>query len=162
MRKLLVITFIFFFSLSLRIWNLDKMGRTWDEGAYVELGYKYIALLKKRDFKNDYWYKQSDEPPLARYVYGFLGQWDISHFDKNGNPIFKYDLTSARLVAVLLSSLSTVLVVVIGWSYISAFVGISAGFIFSMLPFFVGLSQLATLESFVMFFYKWIVNFHSD
>lgn len=129
------------------------MGRTWDEGAYVEIGYKLIQLAKKGDFTNSYWYKTSDAPPLVRYAYGLISQFDVDHFLKNGDAVFKYDLTVSRVLSVVVSSLASVTVLLIGWQFVSRFVGIIAAIIFTMLPFFLGLSQLATLESFVMLFF---------
>ena len=152
MNKWFIVLLIFLFSTILRLWNLNQMGRTWDEGAYVEMGYRFVQLIQKGDFTNSYWYKTSDAPPFARYVYGLVGQLDISH----------YDYTFSRLVSVLLSSLSTAIVTLIGWKYVSSFVGITAGLIFATLPFFLGFSQLATLESFIMFFFTASVYYFLD
>lgn len=129
------------------------MGRTWDEGAYIIDGYNLVELARKGDFSNQKWYNNPDHPPLARYFYGLASHLDVEKFDKLGNPIFKYDWTFSRLVAVLFSSLSVVLVVIIGFRYISLFAGITAGLVLAMLPVFLGYSQIATLESLILFFF---------
>lgn len=129
------------------------MGRTWDEGAYVEIGYKFIQLAKKGDFSNPLWYKTSDEPPFARYAYGLISKFDVDHILKNEDAIFKYNLTASRILSAIVSSLASVIVLLIGWQFVSKFVGVIASIIFTMLPFFLGLSQLATLESFIMLFF---------
>lgn len=147
-----VIIIIFLFAFSFRLWNLNEMGRVWDEPGYIETGYKFVKLLEKKDFANPYWYKEPDHPPLAKYIYGLGAQLDYIT-DKNGVPIFTYDFNYARLMSVIFSSLAVVLVMLFGWKYISPFVGISAGLIFSLLPIFLGYSQLASLESIRMFFY---------
>jgi len=149
--KLLTALFIFVFAVSLRLWNIDKMGRTWDEDSQVELGYKFVKLIENRDFTNPLW-QYPYHPPLTKYLYGWAAQYDISGY-KNGNPMFSYDWTHSRLVSVLFGSLTSVLVLLIGWSYLSPFVGTISAVIFSMLPFFLGLSQLATIESVLIFFF---------
>lgn len=129
------------------------MGRTWDEGAYIIDGYSLVELARKGDFSNQKWYNNPDHPPLARYLYGLASHLDVEKFDKLGNPIFKYDWTFSRLVAVLFSSLSVALVTLIGFRYVSLFGGITAGLILAMLPVFLGYSQIATLESLILFFF---------
>lgn len=153
MNKLLIVLFIFLFSLGLRLWNLNQMGRTWDEGAYIIDGYNLVELARKGDFSNQKWYNNPDHPPLARYFYGLASHLDVEKFDKLGNPIFKYDWTFSRLVAVMFSSLSVALVTLIGFRYISLLAGITAGLVLTMLPVLLGYSQIATLESLVLFFF---------
>ncbi|MDO8660114.1 MAG: phospholipid carrier-dependent glycosyltransferase [Candidatus Parcubacteria bacterium] len=149
----IIVLSIFIFALSFRLWNLNAMGRTWDESAYVEKGHEYINLFKNSDFKNKYWYELSDAPPLARYVYGLFGSFDIDHFSSSNQPVFKYDYTFSRLISAIAGSISAVFVFLIGLKYFSGFVGVTAAIIFSMIPIFLGLSQLATLESFIMLFF---------
>lgn len=151
MKKFIIILLIFSFSLSLRFWNLDKMGRTWDERDYVEVGYKFDKLIIKGDILNNYFYEWVDEPPLARYIYGAFSVFDTTTSNNHGNVSFKYDYTHARIASALISSLSVIAVVLLAFEYISIFVGISAGIILSMLPIFLGFSQIATLESFLFF-----------
>ncbi len=134
---------IFLFAVVLRLWNLNQMGRTWDEMVQLVKGHQFIELIKKGDFANSFWYQNPDHPPLKDYTYGLAGYLDQG----------QYDLTYSRLVSVLFSSLSVALVVLIGWEFISPFVGIAGGVILAMLPFFLGLSQLVTIESPLMFFF---------
>lgn len=149
--KILVILFIFLFAASLRMWNIDKMGRTWDEDSQVELGYKFVRLIENRDFSNPLW-QYSYHPPLSKYLYGWAAQYDVIEY-KDGKPIFNYDWSNARLISVLFSSLTAVLILLIGWKYLSPFIGFVSAIIFSMLPFLLGLSQLATIESVLIFFF---------
>ncbi|HYM65390.1 MAG TPA: phospholipid carrier-dependent glycosyltransferase [Candidatus Sulfotelmatobacter sp.] len=150
--KFLVILFVFLFSFVLRLWNLNKVGRTWDEGAYVEIGNSMVYQLQKGNFSSPLFYETTDAPPLARYMYGIASKLDVSYYN-NGVPFFNYDYTYSRLVSVFFSSLSVAVLVLFGIEFISFFVGVSAGIILSMLPFFLGLSQLATLESMLFFFF---------
>lgn len=147
-----MILFIFLFSLSLRLWNINEMGRTWDETEYVEPGYRYIELLKKRDFDNSYFYTTYNHPPLVKYLYGISSHFDLEKISQ-GKPIFRYDLTYSRILSAILFSLGVSIVVLIGWKVFSQTVGIFAGVILAMLPFSLGLSQLVTTESLKIFIY---------
>lgn len=139
---------IFFFTFSVRLLTLNRIGKTWDEGAYVELGHKYVELAIKHDFSNPYWYLQSDHPPLARYIYGLASVFDTH---KNRNEVeFNTSYTASRTTSAIIGSLTVVFIVLIGYEYFSPFVALSSGLIFALIPFFVGLSQLGTLESPIM------------
>lgn len=154
MNKLLVILIIFLFSISLRLWNLNQMGRAWDEQEYLEPGYRMIELFMKGDFDNPFFYTTYNHPPLVKYLYGIAAHLDVERIDKNGNPFFHYDLTYSRLLSATVSSLSVILIVLIGWHISSRFVGIAAGIVLAAMPFFLGLSQLVTAESFIMLFFS--------
>lgn len=151
--KIAVLSLLFIFSMTLRIWNLNEAGRTWDEPAYAEPGGKIIKLIVNGDFNNNFLYTYLDHPPLARYFYGIASQFDIDHFTSNGDPVFKYDYAFSRLTSSFIFSLSVVLVTLIGWQYVSMLAGVTSGIILAMMPFSLGLSQLATLESFIIFFF---------
>lgn len=151
--KLLAIFFVLIFAFSLRIWNLNEMGRTWDEPFYVEQGYKIVDAVKKRDFNNSILYTDPDPPIVAKYLYGLADHLNIGKIIPCNHQLCEYDFTSGRLVSALFASLTVLLVVLIGLEYISFFTGISAGIIFSMLPIFLGLSQLVVIESILTFFF---------
>lgn len=154
---------IFIFSLTLRIWNLNAAGRWSDEPALVEKGYILVNLIKNKDFSNPFWYKEgSDHPPLSMYFYGLFSQKDLIKYDPKlassfwihrGAPLFNYDLTYARLVSVLVSSLAVLLVFLIAYRYFSLFSAITSSVILAMLPHFLGYSQLITYESWVELFF---------
>ena len=138
------------------------MGRTWDEMVQITKGFYFFQLVRKGDFSSSFWYSYPDHPPLKDYIYRLTSGLDYKGFDFNrksmilgqkGTPVYRYDLTYSRLMSVLASSLTVVLVALFGWNYISSFVGVSAGMIFAMLPFFLGLSQLVTIESLLVFFF---------
>jgi 4-amino-4-deoxy-L-arabinose transferase-like glycosyltransferase len=154
---------LFLFAIILRLWNLNMMGRTWDEQNIVEKGYNLVQLALNKDFSNPFWYDNPDHPPLSNYLYGVASVGDFVRFDKNeiisfrsspyGAGIFHYDFAFTRLVSVFFSSLAVVLVFLIGARYISLFVGITAGIILAMMPHFLGYSQLVTHESLITFFF---------
>lgn len=160
MNKLLVVLLIFLFSILLRIWNLNEIGRTWDEAEYAEPGYKLVELLKKGDFNNSYFYTTYNHPPLVKYLYGISSHFDIEERLSNGEVILKYDLTYSRLLSAILFSLGVVMTVIIGWKVFSGTVGIFSGIILAMLPFSLGLSQLVTTESLKIFIYPLTVYFY--
>jgi 4-amino-4-deoxy-L-arabinose transferase-like glycosyltransferase len=138
-------------------------GRTWDEQNIVEKGYNFVQLALNMDFSNPFWYDNPDHPPLSHCIYGIASAADFLRFDKNaiisfhstpyGAWIFTYDLTFSRLLSVLFSSLSVVVVFLIGARFISLFVGIVAALILATLPHFLGYSQLVTHESLITFFF---------
>jgi glycosyltransferase involved in cell wall biosynthesis len=148
---------IFVFALGLRLWNLNQMGRTWDESWYVEQGYLYDKAIMQGDFKNKIWYKDPDTPPLAKYVYGIGANLDIQSY-KDGKPIFNYDYTHTRIIAAIVAALTAVVIFFIGARYFSLFVGIVAAVVFSMLPISLGLTQLVTLESFLLLFFTLAIS----
>lgn len=152
MKKFFVIASVFIFAFAFRVWDLKNMGRTWDEGAYVRQGVEFVELFKKRDFGNKFWYDNFDHPPLARYLFGIAGDSDIVSYENN-LPELTYGYFKPRLISVFLSSITVALITLFTWEYISPFAGISSGIILSLLPFFLGFSQLATLESPIMFIF---------
>lgn len=143
---------ILLLTIFLRLWNLNAMGRTWDEPAYVEEGYFIVKHIKDGAFNSSDLYK-SDHPPMARYLYGLAEQLEARYDRSNNKVLFPYDYTYPRLVSVILTSLSVVLVLLLTWEYFSPFAGFISALILAMLPFFLGFSQIATLESLNMFFF---------
>lgn len=150
--KKLTVFLIFIFSIFLRLWNLNAMGRTWDEALYINQGYHYIGLIKKRDFQNFYWIKEPDNPIFSKYFYGLLGHLDVQSFTKNHEPIYNYDFTYARFASILFTSFAIVFVVLVGWEFFSPFVGIVSGLILSMNPTILAISQIAGIDSPRLFF----------
>src|SRR3989344_5047163 len=147
-NKLVFALFIFTFAFSVRLWNLNLAGRTWDEPEYVEQGYKMIELLKAGKFNDTFFYKTYDHPPLVKYVYGLTAHLDAVGEKKDGIPLLRYDLTYSRLLSAFVSSLAVVLGMFFGWQFFSRFVGVTAAIILSLIPTFLGFSQLVTTESF--------------
>lgn len=149
-NRMFVAVLIFLMAFSIRLSTLNQMGRTWDEPEYVEQGYQMVELLKKGDLGNNFFYTTYDHPPLVKYLYGISAHFDIENIDKDGKPVFKYDYTYSRIFSSIASSLSAVVVFLIAGSFASLFVAFSAAVIFLLLPFFIGLSQLVTTESFLV------------
>ncbi|MBI2621725.1 MAG: glycosyltransferase [Candidatus Levybacteria bacterium] len=154
--KLAVVLLIFIFSMVLRLWTLNQMGRTWDEGEYIVHGYKLTELIKKGDFNNSFFYTSYNHPPLVKYLYGVSAHFDLEKTVK-GEPVFKYDLTYSRLLSSLMFSLGVLIVFMIGWKLFSPTVGIISGIILAILPFSLGLSQLVTTESLKILVYPLVI-----
>jgi dolichol-phosphate mannosyltransferase len=152
-RKLFLVLLIFLSALILRLNTINQMGRTWDEPGYIEHGYNMINLLKKGDFGNSYFYTTYDHPPLVKYFYGLTAHFDVKSIDQAGEPVFHYDYTYSRVFSAVMGSLSAALVFLIALSISTPFIAFSAAMIFLLLPFFIGLSQLVTTESFLVFFF---------
>lgn len=152
-KKILIIFTVLLFSLFLRLYNLYAAGRAWDEQYYVEQGYTLHGLLKDEDFTSSYWYTSPDPPIISKLIYGIGAKFDYVT-TTNHKHIFSYDLNITRLISVVFSLLSIVLIIFIGWRYISFATGIIAGVILSTLPYFLGLSQLVSMESLLVFFFS--------
>lgn len=155
LRKPFFLILVLLFSLGVRLINLNQMGRTADEDYIVQKGWKFVSMAEAKDFSNSYWYSVPDHPPVANYLYGLASELDVRGYNSSqissdntykGVPVFSYDLTYGRLLSVLLSSLTILLVTLFGWEYISPFVGVTAGLIMSAIPFYLGLSQIVFLE----------------
>ncbi len=144
---------IFVFSLALRLLTINQIGRTWDEFLYVEQGHKMIELIRQGDLDNSFFYTTYDHPPLVKYLYGIAAQYDVKEYAADGNTILYYDLTHARLLSIIIFSLGVLFVSFIGWRMFSPLIGIMAGFILTMMPFSLGLSQLVSTESWKIFIY---------
>lgn len=157
-KKYVVVFLIFVFAFFLRLWNLNQMGRVWDEGAQFEDGYNFVRLYLKGDFNNPYLYNHPYHPPLTKLLYGAAAYLDVQKSGPMvngflpGEPTFNYDITNVRLVSVLFSSMTVALVVLIGWE-LSPLIGMLAGIILATLPIFLGLSQVASIESVLIFFF---------
>jgi 4-amino-4-deoxy-L-arabinose transferase-like glycosyltransferase len=162
MSKLLLVCCVVLLAVVVRLYNLNQMGRALDEDYIVEKGWKFVDMARHSDVTNPYWYSLPDHPPLANYLYGLVAAGDVIGFDAHatsmdhaykGVPLFAYDLTNSRLLSVLLSSLTILLVCLLGWEYLSPFVGVAAGIILATNPFYLGLSQNVNLEMpFMLFF----------
>lgn len=152
--KWLIIILVFIFALLLRLWHINANGRAWDEGDSAQIDYQFGKLIRTGDFTNPYWWHYyPDHPRLVRYLYGAVNWLDVDHFDKNGNPVFRYDLTYSRILASVVASVTVLLVVLYGWRYFSPLIGVTSGIILSMLPIFIGHSQISMFEPFVIFFF---------
>lgn len=155
-HKIVVGAFIIFLlAFLLRMWNLGAAGQVWDENSLLrDYAYHHINDVKNLDFGNDFWWKGTpDHPPLVRYMRGLVSILDIVGWDKNGLPIYSYDLFYDRMLSVLLTSFASVIVFLIGARYISLFTGVAGGMIFAMLPIVLGHSQIAMLEALALFFF---------
>ena len=164
MRIWFIALCIFVFALSLRLWNLHDGGRWSDEQAFLEKGYRLNELIKQKDFSHPYWYTDgADHPPVAYYLYGLASYKDFIKFDTTavssnsklftGAPVFAYDMPNSRMLSILLSSLTVMLVFFIGLRYVSLFTGIASSIMLALLPHFLGYSQFVDLENLILFFF---------
>ncbi len=151
-KKVFILFLFFVFSLVVRLSTLNEIGRTWDESVYIEQGYKFIKIFEKGDFNNEYFYTSYDHPPLVKYIYGVSAVFDKEATVKN-NAIFNYDYTFSRILSAVLFSIGLLFVILISGKIFNFNIGIISGFIYLMLPFTVGLSQLVTAESLKLFIY---------
>lgn len=161
-KPILIALLIFIFAVLVRSYNFAEMGQTWDETAYVLDGHKLIKLISKADFGNEYWYHFPDHPPLAKYLYGIVSYLDLNGTMPNGNPSFNFDFNFMRLLSLFYGALASILVYFFVRKYFSNTVGILSSVILALLPVYVGMNQLVTLESpIVLFFIATIFAFMS-
>ena len=155
-------TAIFVFSIVLRLWNLNTAGRTADEHALLAKGYNFAELFRKGDFSNRYWYESPDHPPLSHYIYGSVAAVDMVRWDElakpsypyaTGDPVFTYDLTYSRLVSVLATSITVLLVFWLALKYFSFFTAVASALVLAMIPHLLGYSQLVAHENLVILFF---------
>jgi len=161
-KKIIIICFIFLFTLSLRLTTLNQIGRTWDESEYIDQGYKLVELIRKGDLGNSFFYTTYDHPPLVKYLYGITAHFDVEKKIVNGDPVFKYDYTFSRILSATMFSIGVLFTVLIGWKLFSPTVGVIAGIILSMLPVSLGLSQLVTTESLKILIYPLTIYSYID
>src|SRR3989344_492904 len=155
-------TAIFVFSVGLRLWNLNTAGRSADEHALLAKGYNFAELFRKGDFSNRYWYESPDHPPLSHYIYGLASYSDLVRFDPEakptcpfviGDPVFAYGLTNSRLVSVLATSITVLLVFWLALKYFSFFTAVASSLILAMMPYLLGYSQLVAHENLTILFF---------
>src|SRR6185437_2089251 len=129
---------ILLLTVSLRLWNLNMMGRWWDENWYVAKGYRLVQDIKMGNFSDPFWYEDgTDHPPLSSYFYGLAGYTEfvtyaprtitnaLSGWQKD-SPVFQYDLTNPRLVSVAVSTLAILLVFFFSLRFFSLFVAVAS------------------------------------
>ena len=156
-----IIVNLILLSIFLRIWNLNEAGETWDEYAYISTGEQLVDLIKQDNFTDPSWYQIADHPPVARYFYGAASYLDKTYYSSAQQWYFNYDWAYSRLVSVIFFSLTVIFVALIGWE-LSPLIGVISGIIFIMLPVSLGLSQLVTLESPLIFFFTGTVYFFTQ
>lgn len=153
---------IFVFCVVLRLRNLNIVGRTADEHALLAKGYNFAELFRKGDFSHRYWYESPDHPPLSHYIYGLAAYFDLVRFDQEskptypyvtGDPVFTYDLTYSRLVSVLSTSITVLLVFWLALKYFSLFTAVASSLILAMMPHLLGYSQLVAHENLIILFF---------
>ncbi len=135
------------------------MGRGTDELYCPSTGYHFVQIYLKGDFLNPYLLHYAEPPPVCRLIYGIFASLDVKSIAKNGEPIFNYDLTNLRTVSVVLSSFSVAIVMLFGWENVSPFIGIAGAIIYSMIPAYLGTSQLVSQESIFSFFFNLTIYF---
>lgn len=137
-------------SFCLRLIGLNLMGRTWDEAAYIAGGDTLVNHYFKGEFAHPNWYTYPDHPPLARYLYGLAGKFNLQGYTPTHDPIYAYDWTAPRLVAVTIGSLAIGFTYLLGLYFFNHSTSLLAALSLSLIPLNLGLSQLATIDVFVL------------
>ena len=61
---------LFAAALSVRMYELDAAGRTWDEDVYWAAGRNYVQNLLAGDFRAESWAWNNEHPGLGKWLYG--------------------------------------------------------------------------------------------
>jgi 4-amino-4-deoxy-L-arabinose transferase-like glycosyltransferase len=128
------------------------VGRASDEAYYVNQGYTIDKLFAAKNFTSSYWYTAPDPPIVSKYIYGIGAQFDFMATKGNTN-VFHFNFPLTRAISLLFAELSVLLVIFIGWRYFSFLTGSIAGITLATLPYFLGLAQLVSMESLLLFFF---------
>lgn len=150
-KKLLLILVIFVLSLTIRLYDLNATGGLWDEDIYFSSGYNFILNLKNRDFNPDKWGWNNEHPPLAKYIWG-VGAYASYHLPDNPAYRPKLNYGIPKVYSAVLGSLTTVILMLIGWEFFSPLVGMSSSIFLSLQPQFIAYNKALDLSTPLIFF----------
>lgn len=175
-----VVILIFFFSLFIHLFGLNKIGRTWDEQFKVDRGHLAYDRIAALDFSHDSWKSGNEHPMVAKYIYGFFVRPHMTRVDdgkgkmallpadeveriKQSNYIFTaiydkafavdFDLTFPRFASALFNTFAVVLTFFIGVRLLGKKFGWVPSLFLLFMPRFVVMGQLITFESISVFLF---------
>lgn len=108
-------------ALSVRLWDLDGAGQTWDEDVNWSAGRNYVTNWLALDFQPASWVWNYEHPPVMKYIAGVGAQWADG-----------YD--PARALSALLMAVGCALLVPIGRRLYSLRAGALAALIAALSP----------------------------
>ena len=129
------------------------MGETWDEAGEILTGAKLVNLVSHLNFTDKFWYEFPDHPPVTRYIHGISAIFDQNGKLPDGSPAYDYNFTYSRITDAVFGSGTIALTYLLAAEFFDLTTAFFAGIIFSLLPLFVGFTQLVTLESVLTFFF---------
>jgi hypothetical protein len=145
-RKHWLLIIPFLTSLIFGLYQINASGETWDENYRYQSGRKYISNWLDLDFSYDSWGWQFEHPPIGRYPYGVAAIFTERLFPHDPSYMTN-NLTFARSLSVLQTSVTAVFIYLIGRLLFSSQIGLLAGVIYSLLPNTLAVSRLVSHEA---------------
>lgn len=128
------LSILFIVTFMLRFWQLNADYGFSDEKVYAGLGRLYFRYFFSPGAF--FWQVGSEHPPIAKYIYGFASWlYPEGHY------------FSGRILSALMGAGSCILTVLVAEILINFPVGILAGFILSLLPYFIAHNRICGLET---------------
>jgi len=127
-------------ALALRLWDRGAAGQTWDEDVYWTAGRNFIDNLLGLDFRSASWAWNHEHPALAKWLYGPA-------------TLIADGFEPARVVAIVVGSLTCVVVFLAGRDMINRRVGFVGAALCVVMPHIIGHSKIIGLETPTGLFY---------
>jgi 4-amino-4-deoxy-L-arabinose transferase-like glycosyltransferase len=130
---------------------------SWDEAVYIRSGQLFIHLISQRKFFDPQWWYDYDVPPVGCYLIG-IALWFAGYRTPipppSPFPILQPAgiIETARMVDVVLSSLTCVNIFYLGRILRNTRIGLAATWIWVFDPLSIRLGRRAMLESIMGFF----------
>lgn len=154
--SLTVIVALFLVAFFFRLYDIKRVGETWDEIAVVRNGAIYLKYLFQLDVSSQSWQLNKEHPPFGKYLYGAtqilpLVSSKIANLDNEYPAERKFTL--ARLLSVIFGSLATIFVYLLAkLLYKSEGISVFSALIFTFLPPVLAHTKIAALESPLLLF----------
>ena len=130
-----------------RFWDLSGAGETMDEWAYTGAGEIYFGNAIAGNTSAEQWRANRQHPPIGKLLYGWAG------------AVFGPEQTVQRATAAGLSTLTALLVFLVGLELFGLAAGTLAGALYATLPAVLAHARVAGLEAPLAFFMVLAVYF---
>ena len=108
------------------VWDINGSGQTWDERSRYYAGVKYVSNWKNLRFGEKDWEWFYEHPPISKYIYGVAAVITEKWFPENPAYV-DYNYTLTRITSVLLTGVTLVFVLLLGWEFFFADGGSASG-----------------------------------
>ncbi len=163
----LVILLLFVLTMSVRLYDLNGAGGTFDETDYLRNAVNMIVAFERGDFSKERWALNAEHPPIGKYVhalffYPFVRTMSDEEKDAviNGAYIFSDPVGVSgeiyrwgRYASVLYGGLTVVLVYLFCLVFLNRRTGMIAGSMLAVLPNFIPYHKIASLDAPTSFFF---------
>lgn len=144
--------------VSFGFWDINGSGQTWDERSRYYAGVKYVSNWKNLKFGERDWEWFYEHPPVSKYIYGVAAVATERWFPDNPSYV-DYNYTLTRVASALMTAVTLVFVLLLGWEFFSPTVGVLAAVLFSLNPQVLAYAKNTSLESPTLLFFTVSVYF---